>query len=112
MNSTAKTADRGYYYKEIKMPTTKKEGLMNFIQTVINQLEAGESNNALLTAVDLLNDVRFGTYDEVDTGNLMANLQAEMQAQHQSELQACRDHSRAAGREEMRIEISKKLGLL
>lgn len=42
------------YAREIKMPATRKEGLCNFVQMIINRIEAGDSREALLTAVDLL----------------------------------------------------------
>jgi hypothetical protein len=51
-------ARHGYYYAEITMPKTKREGLQNFVQLIINQIEQGEHREALLTAVDLLNDLK------------------------------------------------------
>jgi len=56
-----------YYTAEIKMPTTKREGLENFIQMIINHLEADNTREALLTAVDLRQDVTSGIYDQAIT---------------------------------------------
>jgi hypothetical protein len=45
------------YYQEIKEPRNMQEGLANFVQMIINELEAGNHREALLKAVDLLNDL-------------------------------------------------------
>lgn len=45
------------YAREIKMPATKKDGLCNFVQMIINRIEAGEHREALLVAVDLLDTI-------------------------------------------------------
>jgi len=52
-----------YYSKKIEMPKTMKEGLCNFVQMIINIAEAGDSREAMLKAVDLLNDLNTGVYD-------------------------------------------------
>ncbi len=103
----------GYYSREIKMPATKKDGLMNFIQMVINQLEAGNPNEALYIAVDLLNDVQFGAYDQAitDTRNTAAALHKELEAKHLQQLDTERKNAYANGRREARKEIAAKLGL-
>lgn len=46
-----------YYTRKIEMPKTKTDGLRNFVQMIVNEIEAGNHNEALLKAVDLLNDV-------------------------------------------------------
>jgi|SRR6185503_13288595 len=102
-----------YYSRQIKMPANKKEGLENFVQLIINQIEAGESNEALLTAVDLLNDLWSGIYSEVDTeaGRRMVSVQAELERRHTAELNKAREAAFAAGQESARLEIAMKLGL-
>jgi hypothetical protein len=42
------------YSRGIKMPKTRKEGLCNFVQMIINNLEAERHREALLIAADLL----------------------------------------------------------
>ena len=51
-----------HYSAEITMPSNMKEGMMNFLQMIINDLEAGNSQEALLKAVDLQEDVRCDMY--------------------------------------------------
>ncbi len=46
------------YSKLIEMPKTTKEGLANFIQMAINQIENGDTTEAVYTLVGLLDDVR------------------------------------------------------
>lgn len=47
-----------HYSREIEMPKTRLDGLCNFVQMIINQAEAGNTREALLTAVDLLDTLR------------------------------------------------------
>ena len=54
-----------YYSREIQMPGTRKEGLCNYVQMVINRLEAEDYREALLTAVGLLDDLSGSVYDDV-----------------------------------------------
>lgn len=56
-----------YYTREISMPENKAEGLQNFVQIIINQIERGEHREALLSAVGLLDDLSCGIYSEVTT---------------------------------------------
>jgi hypothetical protein len=42
-----------YYSRKIEMPKTRKEGLLNAIQLIINAAERGDSREAMLLAVDL-----------------------------------------------------------
>jgi hypothetical protein len=55
---------KGHYSAHLKMPKNKKEGLCNFVQTIINHAEAGNTREALLSAVDLLDDLKIGHYDD------------------------------------------------
>jgi len=41
------------YSMPIEMPKTKKDGLLNFVQMIINAAERGDVREALLLAVDL-----------------------------------------------------------
>ena len=45
------------YTCEIKLPTTKREGLANAIQMAINLIEAGNSVEAVYALVNLKDDV-------------------------------------------------------
>lgn len=77
-----------YYSREIKMPTTRLDGLRNFVQMIINKLEAGETNEALLTAADLL-DTLSGSANPFasitsDKDNRMIE---ELKRKHAAELQ-------------------------
>lgn len=47
-----------YYSREIELPKTKQDAMANAIQFIINNIEAGKSQEALLQAVNLLDDVR------------------------------------------------------
>jgi hypothetical protein len=46
------------YSRELSTPATTREGLANAVQLIINLIESGENNEALLSAVNLLDDVR------------------------------------------------------
>jgi len=54
------------YALNIEMPKNMQEGLANFIQMIINDLEAGDAREALLKAVDLRQDVYSKIYKVVD----------------------------------------------
>ncbi len=43
-----------FYSREIQKPRDRREGFANFVQLIINNIEAGEPQQALLGAVDLL----------------------------------------------------------
>ena len=51
-----------YYSEDIKIPKTKRDGLANLVQMIINDLEAGDAREALLKAVDLKNDITSKIY--------------------------------------------------
>lgn len=59
-----------YYSRELTEPKDMAEGLQNFVQMIVNQIEAGEHHSALMLAVDLLDDLRCGTYKEVTAPDL------------------------------------------
>lgn len=58
----AKDMPDKYYSRPIEKPKTAQQGIMNFVQMIINNLEAGETRAALLQAVDLLEDLRTEIY--------------------------------------------------
>lgn len=47
----------GYYSRPIEKPKSLKEGLVNFVQMIINAAEAGDAREAMLLAVDLRGDL-------------------------------------------------------
>jgi len=51
-----------YYSADIAMPSNKKEGMLNFLQMIINELEEGNSREELLKTVDLRQDVMSDIY--------------------------------------------------
>lgn len=71
-----------YYSRDIKMPKTKLEGLQNFVQIIINNLEAEKPSEALLVAVDLLDDLssKSNPYAEITDGKGNAQIRALEQA--------------------------------
>jgi hypothetical protein len=102
-----------YYSRKIEMPKTKREGLENFVQMIINRLEAGENQEALLQAVDLVNDVRSGIYDNAMADALGYNEMAkELREKHVAELSQAElaGYQRGVAAEQARI--TKALGLL
>lgn len=104
----------GYYSKEIKTPKTAQEGLANFVQMVINQIEAGQADFALLTAVDLLNDLQSeaSPYKLADkAGAKLAGLQKELEGRHQAEIISATERAFEDGRSAMRNELVSRLGL-
>ena len=76
-----------YYSQPIEMPKTKRDGLANFVQIIINKIEAGQSREALLSAVDLLDDIVCGNYDDAmsDAKGHSAIIR-EMEAKHMTEI--------------------------
>lgn len=102
-----------YYSRPIKIPQTKRDGLENFVQMIINRLEAGEDREALLQAVDLLDSVRCGQYDESMADAKGFNAMArEMATQHQSEITAASEAGYARGQADERARIARQLGLV
>lgn len=51
-----------YYTQNIEMPNDLQQGLANFVQMIINDIESGDEREALLKAVDLHNDITTGIY--------------------------------------------------
>lgn len=106
-------ADSTYYTREIKMPANKREGLANFVQIIINRLEAGESREALMAAVDLHQDITTGVYDDAMTdANGIQALVSEMEAKHAADIIAAAQKGREDGIAEEKARMAKSLGLL
>jgi hypothetical protein len=76
-----------YYSREIKMPTTRLEGLCNYVQMIINQLEAGQHGEALYTAADLRDTLsgQANPFASITAGKDNAML-AELKRQHAAEM--------------------------
>lgn len=112
MAKAAAASAAGYYSREVKMPQTKKEGLENFLQLIINRIEAGESQEALLKAVDLLEDIRCGSYDEAmaDAKGFSA-LVRESEAKHEAAVHSALAVGRAEGIRSERERIGQLLGV-
>lgn len=104
--------DELHYTRDIKMSRNKKEGLENFLQMIINHAEAGRTRETLLTAVDLLEDVRSGAYDDAmkDAAGF-SQIIAEAQQKHADALVAQASSSFEAGQQEERKRIAALLGL-
>ncbi len=51
-----------FYSQEICKPKNAQEGIVNFVQMIINDIEAGETREALLKAVDLKGDLASEIY--------------------------------------------------
>lgn len=106
-----------HYSREITMPSTKLEGLQNFVQLIINKIEAGDTNEALLSAVDLLNDLgsNANPYAEVTDGN-GSKLIAQLRQKHAKEMGDAMAKAKADGVAEGRSmekrAMAEKLGLV
>ena len=57
MNFTEELKPAGYYSRPVTMPKTKREGLCNAVQMIINALETDQTQSPLFAAVDLLTDL-------------------------------------------------------
>ena len=51
--------------RPITQPTTKRDGLANFVQMIINQIEERQYSDALRDAVSLRNAINNGVYDGI-----------------------------------------------
>lgn len=101
------------YSREIKMPANKREGLANFVQIIINYIEAGDPQEALLRAVDLHQDITSGIYDDAmkDTKAEVA-FAREMEAKHRADIIVAAEKGREEGIREEKARMSAALGLL
>lgn len=100
------------YSRKIEMPRTKRDGLANFVQMIINQIEAGDAQEALLKAVDLHQDIACGQYDEAMVDTKAANAATrELEQKHIEELAAAKADGVEAGIRMERQRVSDLLGL-
>lgn len=106
------SATEPYYTRPIAMPKTKRDGLANFVQMIINAIEAGEVNEALLKAVDLHQDITSGIYDSamVDA-RAQSAMAKELQAKRDAEIAEARDEAWLDGIKTERARIVSLLGL-
>jgi hypothetical protein len=105
-----------FYSRELKMPHTRLDGLCNFVQMVINALEAGNTESALLTAVDLLDTLRgqSNPFSSITSEKDNAML-AELKRQHAAEVSEAiiRAHADgfAKGEQAHKLKMVELLGL-
>ena len=100
-----------YYSREITAPKTKRDGLLNFMQMIINAAEAGNAERALMLAVDLQSDLAGSAnpYAECLEGDAryVATEIAEQQAAIAFE--RGREAGRVAAKQEAKSELQKLL---
>lgn len=101
-----------YYTRKIEMPATKREGLANFVQIIINRIEAGDVREALLAAVDLRQDIETGVYDDAmsDMNGQLAIIR-EMEAAHNADIIAAAEKGREDGARAEKARVASMLGL-
>lgn len=105
-----------YYSREIKMPATRKDGLCNFVQMIINQIEAGKAQEALLTAADLLDTLsgNANPFAEVTEGRDNAMVE-ELNRKHAAEMREAivRAHQQGVeeGQRQQKAKLVEMLGL-
>jgi len=100
------------YTREIKRPKNLEEGLQNFVQMIINCLEAGDHREALLKAVDLHQDLCCGAYKAVSAPELNDSVPM---AEHIRAVERARkegaDAGMRAGANAVRSELKRVLGV-
>lgn len=100
------------YSRPIEMPATKRDGLANFVQMIINEIEAGNAREALLKAVDLHQDIRSGAYDTAMQDALgFSALATELTAKHNREIVSVTERAEANGAANERRRLAALLGL-
>ena len=99
------------YTREIKRPKNKEEGLQNFVQMIINCLEAGDHREALLKAVDLHQDLTSGIYREVVAPELndFVPMGEHIRAVEKARVEGS-DAGMKAGANAVRAELKRILG--
>lgn len=100
------------YSRKIEMPKTRREGLANFVQIIINHIETGETREALLSAVDMLNDITNGLYDDAmtDAAGYSTIIRAA-EAKHAAEIMAAGQSGYDQGVVAEKSRMAKALGL-
>lgn len=99
-----------FYSREIKMPVTRKQGLCNFVQMIINQIESGNSREALLTAVDLLDTLsgEANPFSSITSGKDNAMIE-ELKRKHAAEMSEAIIKAHAAGVDQGKTEQKRAL---
>lgn len=103
-----------YYSKQIEMPTTRLQGLLNNVQMIINQAEQGDAREALLIAVDLWDTLQgqSNPFSSI-TAEKDSRLHSELARQHQEAMSAAIIKAHADGFDEgMRVERARIAALL
>lgn len=57
LKDLAEILESANYSQDVTKPKNKTDGLANFVQMAINEIEAGNIREALLKLVDLKNDI-------------------------------------------------------
>lgn len=70
----------GHYSRQVTMPKTRREGLRNFVQMIINDIEAENYQEALLRAVDLCDEFEGSGYSDVIEGERGKNVRDAIDA--------------------------------
>ena len=105
------------YYRQLAPPKNMKDGLCNFVQMIINTAEAGNASEAMYLAVDLLDDLRNGTYDGamgISAASAKSNLERQMEKDRAEAAETARQEYIKGvqhGMESKRREILLALGL-
>ncbi len=111
MTNTNEQTKTGYS-REIGMPKTKRDGLANFVQMVINRIEINDSREALLLAVDLLEDINCGLYDDAMTDAKAANTAiSELTAKQDRKTQDAYQRGHDAGVHAEQARVTTLLGI-
>ncbi len=98
------------YSMPITMPTTRKEGLLNFVQMIINAAERGDVQEATLIAVDLKdtlagNSNPWSSLTDGFTGEAVGKEIAEARREFEREKQAAVAKAFEQGMEAMKRQI-------
>jgi hypothetical protein len=105
-----------YYSRKIEMPATRLDGLCNFVQMIVNSLEAKDHESALLTAVDLLDTLQgqSNPFSSITADKDNAML-AELKRLHMTEMVDAMAKARAdgfaAGEQAQKQKMVELLGL-
>lgn len=99
------------YSREITAPKTQKEGLLNFMQMIINAAEAGDAKQALLHAVALQSDLasEANPYHQCLEGDPRYVSCEVAEAQSAKAFEKGREAGRVAAKAEAKAELQKLL---
>lgn len=102
-----------FFSRPVELPATRREGLANFVQIIINKIEEGDHREALLEAVDLHQDITSGIYDDtMPTGTeTPCTLISQLRERHAAELAEARDRAYAEGMADGTAEERRRLAV-